>query len=114
MTPSDSTSWLFTGTTRAALFDELTKIAEDKERSWKKDVAKGVLGVGIGAGLGTGAAMLVEKALPQVFKQRHPNVAPAMKIVLPILGASTSYVEQRLRRHMSETYKKAPGYHEEE
>lgn len=110
---SDSTSWLFTATSRAALLDELTKIAEKTEPHWAKGVAKGVLGVGIGAGLGAGAAMLTERALPQVFRERHPAVAPAMKIVLPILGATTSYVEQRLRRHMQEQYKKAPGYHEE-
>lgn len=72
-----------------------------------------MLGVGIGAGLGTGAAMLTEKALPQVFTQKHPALAPAMKIVLPILGAATSYVGQRLREHSKEQYKKAPGYQEE-
>lgn len=98
--------------TRAALFDELTKIAEEAKGSdWRKDVAKGVLGVGIGAGLGTGAAMLLEKAVPKVFQERHPALATSMKIVLPILGAGTSYVEQRLRKHLDETYKKAPGYH---
>jgi hypothetical protein len=97
-----------------ALFDELTKIAEETNPRWAKDVAKGILGVGIGAGLGVGAAFLTEKALPHIFKERHPAVAPAMKIVLPILGATTSYVEQRLRRHMKDTYKQAPGYREEE
>ena len=101
-------------TTTTALFDELMKIAEEGEkRHWGKDVLKGALGVGIGAGLGTGAAMLTEKALPKVFTQKHPGLTSAMKIVLPIMGATTSYVEQRLRRHMNETYKKAPGYHDD-
>lgn len=100
--------------TESAFFDELIKIAaESKKTDWKSDVAKGVLGAGIGAGLGTGAAMLLEKALPKVFQEKHPGIAPAMKIVLPILGITTSYVEQRLRRRMDDTYKKAPGYHSE-
>lgn len=113
---TDRTSWLYTATSRAALFDELTKIAEDVEKKphWGTDVAKGILGAGIGAGLGTGAAMLVEKALPKVFLQKHPSVAPTMKIVLPIMGATTSYVEQRLRQRLKETYKKAPGYREDD
>lgn len=107
---ANSTSWLFTASSREGLFDELVKIAEEKKPHWAGDVAKGALGVAIGAGLGTGAAMLTEKALPQVFKQKHPGVASAMKIVLPILGASTSYVEQRLRHHLNEKYKRVPGY----
>jgi hypothetical protein len=99
----------------SALFNELEKIAQEAktEPHWAKSVAKGALGVGLGAGLGTGAAMLVEKAAPQVFLQKHPNVAPAMKIILPILGATTSYVQQRLRHRVDEEYKKAPGLQEE-
>ncbi len=115
---SDKTSWPCTAIGLAALSDELTKIAADaassKKPHWTKDVGKTMLGVGIGAGLGTGAALLAEKALPKVFLQKHPSVAPAMKIVLPIMGMATSYVEQRLRKHLQEKYKRAPGYREEE
>ncbi len=98
---------------RAALFDELEKIAEEKEH-WAKSVAKGVAGVSIGAGLGTGAAMLAEKALPKVFLEKHPSVAPSMKIILPIVGAATSYVQQRLRERVDQQYRKAPGYQDEQ
>src|SRR4051812_26587991 len=113
---NDKTYWLYTDTGLAALSDELTKIAADAEKKphWGSEVAKGILGLGIGAGLGTGAAMLVEKALPKVFLEKNPNLAPMMKIVLPIMGATTSYVEQRLRDKLKETYKKAPGYNEDE
>lgn len=101
--------------TRNALLNELYKIASESKRPphWSAEVAKGILGMGIGAGLGTGAAHLLEKALPKVFTEKHPALTPAMKIVLPIIGATTFHVEQRLKRRLEDTYRKAPGYLEE-
>ncbi len=114
---TDSTSSPFTAISLAALSSELSKIAAESEARGKPhwgEVAKNILGVGIGAGLGTGAAMLVERSLPKVFSERHPKLAPAMKIILPIMGATTSYLGQKLRHRTHETYKKVPGYPEEE
>lgn len=100
--------------TRTAFFDELEKIAEEKKRHWAKDVAKGALGVGLGAGLGTGAALLAERKFPKILLEKHPQLVPAMKFILPTLGAATSYVQQRLRHRVDEEYKKAPGYRAQE
>lgn len=107
---SDSTSWLFTATARAALADELTKIAEEKKPSWTEGPAGGILAAGVGTGLGTGAYLLAQKKFPNVFLHRNENLAPAMKFLLPITGAAASYGAYKLRQRLNEHYKKAKGY----
>lgn len=114
----DRTSWPCTAITLAALSDELTKIASDapaqKKPHWAREVGKGVLAAGLGAGAGTGAAMLLEKKLPHIFLEKNEKLAPAMNIALPILGAATFYVGNRYRERMKEHFKHAPGYPKED
>lgn len=109
---SDRTSWPFTVTSLAALRDELTKIAAEKNKktSWTEGPAGGILAAGVGTGLGTGAYLLAQKKFPNVFLHRNENLAPAMKFLLPITGAAASYGAYKLRQRLNEHYKKAKGY----
>lgn len=80
--------------TRAAVFDELMKIAEevkpknsDKFKLWLKNSAL----VAAGAGAGTAASMVLDKLVGDHLGKTWQNVSPKTKarIIGPLLGAST-------------------------
>jgi len=119
------TSSLYTTARRAALFDELQKIAEAQgqvepqpqapQKNWKKEVAKTILLGGAGVGLGFGAGTALTHSMPSFFMNKgQPQTAnlrgKAVQVILPILGASALMLGDRFRHRMDETYRKAPGW----
>jgi hypothetical protein len=89
------TSSLSGATRRAALFDEIEKIAQQEVASPKKTNWKSVLkaGAGYAAGYATGhvGGMAIERGLSHVFKDKWPQMSPAarQKVLYPLLGAAT-------------------------
>jgi hypothetical protein len=80
---------------RAALFDELEKIAEaspdaaanrDKFKKWLKNSAI----VAAGAGAGTAATMVVDKLLGDKLGKAWQGISPATKMLIigPLVGLS--------------------------
>lgn len=103
------TSWRLTAVSRAALFDELEKIAaaqsnkaqararREKVKKWLKGTAL----VAAGTGAGTGAAMLGDKVISGAFGPKWRSLPREMrlKILAPAISVSTmggAYLAKRL------------------
>jgi hypothetical protein len=101
---------------RAALFDELSKLASEepvkkpspKDR-WKRIAKAGALAGG-GYVAGHGAAMLADHAVTKAFGKKYPNwsTSTKKKVIYPLLGlaaagaALSSVVQPELRRRVIE------------
>lgn len=96
---------------QAAFLDELEKIAEELSRKEQtKRFLKGALTIAAGAGAGTGAVMLADKAVGKVVGQHWSSLSPAVKklIVGPALGLSTvggMMAVQKLREEQNKRQK---------
>lgn len=83
------------GRSRAALFDELLKIAEAEVQKPKTSPLKKALKIGalsaLGYTAGHGGAMLADKALSHIFRNKYPNWTPEFKhkVLYPLLGAAS-------------------------
>lgn len=85
MTPTNS--WLFTDTSRAALFDELVKIGSAAEKDVKRDSAvKNALKTGLSAAGGVGAGYLAGEGLTRAAEHFWPG---SIKPKKPIPGRGT-------------------------
>jgi hypothetical protein len=106
------TSPPFGKASRAALFDELVKIAQEaqqpprKDPNWKKAVKAGGL-YALGYTAGHGGAMLTDAALSHVFRNKYPHWTPdfKQKVLFPLLGlatlgatVATHYTEQQRQK----------------
>lgn len=81
------------GAIRAAVFDELEKIADEqmkRDSRWKR-VAKAGAGYAVGAAAGTGAGMLLDKAVTHAFRHKYPHWSREKKLRFlgPLLGFAT-------------------------
>ena len=84
------------GVSRAALFDEIEKIAEEtqppkkKSPRWARAVKSG-LGYATGYAAGHGAGMLIDKGLEVALKDKYPHWSPEVKqrVLFPLLGVAT-------------------------
>jgi len=121
---------------RAALFDEIEKIAKAQAPSydplrrppdtqelppskpnpdWKREVARAVLLGGVGLATGYVAGEGLAHAFPSFFQNR-PGEHQALRgklvknLILPTLGASALIVGDRFRRSMDEKLRQAPGW----
>lgn len=111
MAPLPTDSWLFTATSREALYDELVKIGEDAEHSKGlknalKHIAVGTAGVGAGALAGHGITKLVEHVRPGTIIPKKPVPGPHTKIHqairygLPIGAGLSATLWSRYRQKM--------------
>ena len=99
--PTTLTSSLSGPARRAALFDEIEKIAEQemqqapavplkKKPNWK-NVLKAGAGYAAGYAAGHVGGMAIERGMSHLFKDKWPQMSPAArsKILYPLLGAAT-------------------------
>jgi hypothetical protein len=96
------------GVSRAALFDEIEKIAEatPKKSRWPRAL-KSAAGYALGYAAGHGAGMLIDKGLQKALKDKYPKISPEVKkkLLFPLMGAATvgvmaahNYTAERQRR----------------
>lgn len=91
--PTSNTRSSLSGAILESLLDEVEKIAEEnvkKDPRWKR-IAKAGAGYAVGAALGHGAGMLIEKAVTHAMKHRYPTWSKEKKLryLGPLLGAAT-------------------------
>lgn len=90
------TSFPSGATSRAALFDEIEKIAEQqavaqpKKTNWK-NVLKAGAGYAAGYAAGHVGGMAIERGMSHLFKDKWPHMSPEarQKVLYPLLGAAT-------------------------
>lgn len=99
---------------RAALFDELVKIAEDGDHPQGGGFGKALRTIGTaaaGGAIGYGAAELLARKM-KFFTQPNESRASAARIILPILSGAAVTLADRYRQRMSQEYAKVRGYNE--
>jgi hypothetical protein len=89
----------------AALFDELSKIAEEqaKKSTWKnvaRTVGAGVLGAG--TGLATAQGLMSIPRVREFMTRPSQTKATIAKVILPIMGGAALMLADRYRKHMDE------------
>lgn len=97
--------------TKAALFDEIIKIAEQTEAEYTpvSHALRSMLVGAAGGAVGYGLADLAGKKLP-FFQQPTETRARMAKVILPILSGSAVMLADRYRHKMNEQYRKVKGY----
>lgn len=97
---------------RAALLDELVKIASEKEAPKKRGIGGALRTMGVaaaGGALGYGAADLAAHHM-KFFTEPNEARARAARIILPILSGAAVTLADRYRQRMNKEYKKVTGY----
>lgn len=100
---------------RAALFDELVKIAEGEGRPQQSGFGKALRAMGVsalGGAAGYGAAELLARKM-KFFSQPNESRARAARIILPILSGAAVTLADRYRQQMNREYSRVRGYEAE-
>lgn len=89
-------TYLPSGASRTALFDEIEKIAADSSSPHKpprlSKILKSVAGYAGGYALGHGGGMLADKGLQTLLKDKYPtnwDQGTKNKVLFPLLGVAT-------------------------
>jgi hypothetical protein len=106
------------GINPAALFDELIKIAEERDDhpgeqprnpSGTSQAFRAMGTAALGGAAGYGVAELLARKLP-FFAAPHQGRAATAKVLLPILSGASVMLADRYRKKMDEQYSKVKGY----
>ncbi len=99
---------------KQAFFDELIKIASEKEAPKKSGIGKALRTMGVaaaGSALGYGTAELLSKNM-KFFSEPTEARARAARIILPILSGAAVTLADRYRQKINEHHRSVRGYRE--